>query len=151
MLWTYWSLRDNVCEIRARRSGRARSINREKLNAHQVQIELNDPATLRYKIFHPYKKLIQIRKGQPAFHPNAGFKIEEIDSKVFCIKRFCGDQSLWAITNITPAPLRLSMRGRGPEKVMADLITGRQVRTDEVRLAPYQYAWLSAVPSGKPP
>lgn len=126
------------------RTLRARSINRERLNAPGVRAELSAPETLRARIFFPYMDLIRVRKRQPAFHPNAGFKIEAVHPKVFAVKRFCENQRIWALTNISSTPISISLPGRQLPREMTDLITGTAVRTDSIRLAPYQYAWLSA-------
>ena len=65
-------------------TGRARTINREKLQIDQVLTELNDPASFRSRVFYPYLDLIKLRRAQKAFHPNAGFEILEIGSESIC-------------------------------------------------------------------
>ncbi|MBE9534061.1 MAG: sugar phosphorylase, partial [Proteobacteria bacterium] len=72
-----------------KQTGRARTVNREKLDVENLMSELKDPESFRARIFFSYIDLIKIRKKQQAFHPNADFEILEIDPKVFAIKRYC--------------------------------------------------------------
>ncbi len=69
-------------------TGRARTVNREKLQVEQLLAELKDPASFRCRVFYPYLNLIRVRKSQKAFHPNAAFEILEIDPRIFAIKRY---------------------------------------------------------------
>ena len=124
-------------------TGRARTINREKLEVDKVVSELNDPDSFRAKIFYPYSNMIKIRKRQPAFHPNSPFEILEIDSKVFGIKRYSPDQTIYALTNISADEVPVSLTGYKVSNQMNDLITGDQVNTASFSLKPYQYLWLS--------
>jgi sucrose phosphorylase len=61
-------------------TGRARTVNREKLQIEEVIKELKDPESFRSRVFYPYIDLIKTRKKQPAFHPNAAFEIEYLQS-----------------------------------------------------------------------
>lgn len=124
---------------------RARTINREKLQVHEVLSQLKDPETFRSRIFYNYIKLIKTRKRQPAFHPNAEFEILEIDPKAFVIARFAKDQTLYAVTNISSRRLVVSLSGARAPVLMKDLITGERLRTDALKLNPYQYLWLSTI------
>ena len=122
---------------------RARTINREKLNVDEVVAELNDPNSLRSRIFFPYLDLIKTRKKQKAFHPNAGFEILDIDPKLFAIKKYSEEQAIYALTNISSREVPVSLSGDDVDKQMTDLLTGKKFNTDSVRLTPYQYVWLS--------
>jgi glucosylglycerate phosphorylase len=125
-------------------TGRARTINREKLQAENLLSELKDPASFRSKVFYPYLNLIKIRKGQKAFHPNAAFEILEIDPRIFAIKRYTEDQTVYALTNVSAAEISMSLAAEVTPAAMTDLITGVTVNTDLLTLKPYQYVWLTA-------
>ncbi len=126
-----------------RQTGRARTINREKLNVEGVVSELNDPNSFRSKIFFPYLDLIKTRKKQKAFHPNAGFEILDIAPKLFAIKRYSEDQTIYALTNISSNDVPVSLSGDGISSQMVDLISGEKINTASFRLKPYQFVWLS--------
>jgi sucrose phosphorylase len=123
-------------------TGRARTINREKLQFDEVVTQLKDPGSFRARIFNSYINLIKIRRKQPAFHPNAGFEILDIDPKVFAIKRYSKDQIIYAVTNICSKQVSVSLSGEQIPTSMIDLITGEDVRTDLMNLKPYQFLWL---------
>jgi sucrose phosphorylase len=124
-------------------TGRARTINRAKLQVEEVLSELNDPDSFRSKVFFPYLDLIKVRKQQRAFHPNAGFEILEIDSKLFAIKRYSEDQTIYALTNISSQDVPVSLKGHDIAERVRDLITGEKIGTESFSLMPYQFVWLS--------
>ena len=124
-------------------TGRARTINREKLDMEAVMAELNDPGSFRARIFNPYTRMIRTRTRQPAFHPNAGFEILDLGSQVFGIKRMSSDQTLWAVTNITDQPARIDLTAVGADGKSKDLISDALVHTSALELGPYQFMWLS--------
>ncbi len=126
------------------RTGRARTVNREKLQVEQVLAELDDPRSFRARIFFPYLALIKARGRQPAFHPNAGFDVLPVDPAVFGIRRTARDQTLYALTNVSPKPVRLSLSKHVPCNRAVDVITGGTVNTGSIELKPYQYMWLEA-------
>jgi sucrose phosphorylase len=126
-----------------KQTGRARTVNREKLDVENLMSELKDPESFRARIFFSYIDLIKIRKKQQAFHPNADFEILEIDPKVFAIKRYCQEQKIFALTNISSQDPSVSLSGNEVAAQMTDLITGEQIDTDSITLKPYQYMWLS--------
>lgn len=126
-----------------RRTGRARTINREKLQIADVESQLKDPNSFRSKVFFPYLKLIETRKRQKAFHPNAQFEIPDINPKVFAVKRHNEGQTIVALTNISSDTLPASLSGFGVAGQMTDLLTGDEFNTDSFELKPYQFVWLS--------
>jgi sucrose phosphorylase len=127
----------------AKQTGRARTINREKLDVEAVVSELNDPSSFRAKVFFPYIHLIKTRREQEAFHPNASFEILGIDQRLFAIKRSCQNQTIYALTNISSTEVPLSLLSHDVSEEMEDLLSGEKFKTDTVTLRPYQYLWLS--------
>jgi sucrose phosphorylase len=125
-----------------KQTGRARTINRAKLAVENLMSELKDPESFRARIFYSYIDLIKIRKKQQAFHPNADFEILEIDPKVFAIKRYSQEQTIYALTNISSKDLSVSLSGDEVAAQMTDLITEEKISTGSITLKPYQYMWL---------
>jgi len=124
-------------------TGRARTVNREKLQIDQVLSELSDPASFRSRVFYPYLNLIKLRRAQKAFHPNADFEILEIDPKVFAIKRYCEDQMIYALTNISSTETNVSLAGTDSPGRMTDLFSADTIDSKSLTLKPYQYTWLT--------
>ena len=125
-----------------KQTGRARTVNRAKLDVENLMSELKDPESFRSRIFYSYIDLIKIRKKQQAFHPNADFEILEIDPKVFAIKRYSQEQTIYALTNISSKDLSVSLSGNEVAGQMTDLITGEKITKGSITLKPYQYMWL---------
>jgi sucrose phosphorylase len=126
----------------AKQTGRARTINREKLQVENLIAELKNLQSFRAQIFFPYLNLIKTRKKQNAFHPNAGFEILDIHPKVFGIKRYSDDQTIYALTNISSQALSVSLSATASTVQTTDLISGKTVDPVELNLNPYQYVWL---------
>jgi glycosidase len=126
-----------------RQTGRARTANRAKLEVESLMSDLKDPESFRARIFFSYIDMIKIRKKQQAFHPNADFKILEIDPKVFAIKRYCQDQTIYALTNVSSTEVPLSLSDHVVSEQTEDLISGEKFKTDSFTLRPHQYVWLS--------
>lgn len=124
-------------------TGRPRSINREKLSARNVVAELSDSESFRSKVFYPYRHLIQTRRKQTAFHPNAGFEIIYGDPRLFAIKRMVADQTLFAMTNISTEPVRTKLTDAEAPDMMTDVLTGESMDSRAVHLEPFQYVWLT--------
>jgi sucrose phosphorylase len=124
-------------------TNRARTINREQLQIEEVLSQLKNPGSFRSRIFSSYINLIKVRKKQRAFHPNASFEVLDIDPKIFAIVRYCKNQTIYALTNISSKYVSLSLSGKGVPSEMKDLLTGKIFNTDSLLLNPYQYVWLS--------
>ena len=126
-----------------KQTGRARTVNRQKLQVAEVVKELSDPHSFRSQIFYPYLDLIKTRKKQPAFHPNAEFEILETGTQVFAIRRSSDEQTIYALTNISSSEAKVTIPKIEAAKAMTDLITGKSFAPDNVTLEPYQYVWLT--------
>ncbi len=126
-----------------KQTGRARTINRQPLTLKEVLQEINTTGTLRQRIFSTYGKMLAIRRQQPAFHPRAGFEIitTEASPKIFIIKRFSPEQTIFALTNVSSQPITVALPG--PDNAtLTDLISGDQFAAGAIQLAPLQFIWL---------
>jgi len=126
-----------------RQTGRARTINRAKLMLPDVLRQLNDPTSFRSRVFYPYLKMIQLRRDQPAFDPKAGFEILAMDPRIFAIKRFAPNQTIYAVTNISGDSIPLALPEKDLPAAMTDLIGAQQMDPQSFVLGPYQYVWLT--------
>ncbi len=134
------------------RTGRARSINREKFELSEIQRIINDTESYQGKVFSKYKTLMAIRINQPAFHPQGAQKVLSLDDRVFSLHRMSPDGSscILTIVNICSDSVRLSIDakepGVGDERKLEDLISNKlfEVKNDKLELCldPYQAVWL---------
>ncbi len=125
------------------KTGMARTINREKLDAEAVEAELRDPDSFRSRVFHSYLEMIRVRRSQPAFHPNAAFRILRCDSRVFACERRCEEQTLLALANLSPENVAVDLSAETGGKTYCDLFIEEEKEVRELELTPYQYLWLS--------
>jgi sucrose phosphorylase len=126
-----------------KQTGRARTINRERLDADQVRGELKNPDSFRSRVFAPYCHLIKIRKQQPAFHPNTAFEIIDFHSQLFVIRREAAEQTLWAVTNTSSERMHFMLADIGISGPVVDCVSNQSIDTLSLELQPYQYVWLS--------
>ena len=119
-------------------TGHNRCINREKFTLEQLEYELDMPESRRNRIFSRLKKLLQIRREEPAFHPKSGFEVMHIWPEVFAIRRNTGnpEMELMAIHNLSGKPVSLDLRGE-----RYDIISGKKYK-GHVTLAPLEFVWL---------
>jgi sucrose phosphorylase len=122
-------------------TGRARSINRERLRSAAVCSELDNPNSFRARIFHPYCRMLQIRRRQPAFDPNAGCRILPMHKRVVAIHRSHNKQEIYTITNISGQYVKLASAGM--PRLLRDLLTGRILTASALELMPFQSVWLT--------
>jgi sucrose phosphorylase len=120
-------------------TGHNRAINREKLQLDDVEQELADPASRCRQVFDRYIRLLKVRSEEPAFSPKASQKIRKrYGPKVFAVERklITKGARVLALHNVSSDVVILDVSGR-----WLDLVSGA-VYEHEVRLAPYQVAWL---------
>lgn len=129
-----------------------RTINRYKWELDEIEEKLAQPHTHHAKIFTQLKALINIRKKQPAFHPNATQFTLHLGDELFgfwrqSIKR---TQSIFCIYNFTTKPVSIPLASINLVYLdtWTDLITGKQFDDlhEDLLLAPYQFVWLSNLP-----
>ncbi len=125
-------------------TGRNRTINRQPLDLECVVGELNDPDSFRATVFGAYNALLSARRKQPAFHPNADFKVLSLGSQLFAVCRGCREQTLYALTSVSEDPLTVSLGACCPGGPLKDLLTGKSfISSAKIQLSPYQTVWLT--------
>lgn len=125
-------------------TGRARTINREKLNLDNVIAELQNPRSFRAQVFNSYSRLISIRREQKAFHPNAGFRVlRSALPHVFAVAREGFGQTLFSLTNVSSRSMKVSLEALGIPRGLKDILSGGRIVEHSLVLEPYRTAWLS--------
>ncbi|MEQ8428315.1 MAG: sugar phosphorylase [Gammaproteobacteria bacterium] len=125
-----------------------RSINRRNWPMEELeQLLVGD--THHNRVLTELKRLIAIRKKQPAFHPNATQFTLHMGEEIvaFWRQNRSRDQSIFAISNITDQPQQLILAHINLTVTddWVDLITGDRITEEqtELTLQPYQTVWLS--------
>ena len=129
-------------------SGSNRSINRRQLDYDAVSAKLADPLTVEAQVFRRLLSLVEIRKNQQAFHPNAVQFTLALPEGLFGFWRQSQDrkQSIFAVTNVTKNEKTLSLADINliAGDTWRDLISGHVVIDieGELSLSPYQTVWF---------
>ncbi|MEM8603761.1 MAG: sugar phosphorylase, partial [Cyanobacteria bacterium P01_H01_bin.121] len=130
-------------------TGRKRSINRHRWDYATLIEQLQNPESPRAIVFQELARLIQVRRQQPAFHPNATQYTLHLQPELFAFWRqsMTRDQSIFSIHNLTPRSQTLQLRdinliGIDP---WFDLISAQEIPEGarEFELGPYESAWIT--------
>jgi sucrose phosphorylase len=134
---------------RVEHTGRFRSINRSQCQLEELEAALADEQSHHGQVFHELKRLIAIRRKQPAFHPNATQFTLHLGLQLFGFWRqsMRRDQSLFCIHNISSETQTVALGDInliGTDE-WVDLLSGQAITdlTATLTLKPYQSLWLS--------
>ena len=132
------------------KTGRNRSINRHKWNYEELEPKLNDPNSTQAIIMSEMSRRIQIRRCQPAFHPNATqYTLHPMNSALFAFWRqsIHRDQSIFCISNLSDRTQELHLSDINLICIdpWHDLLSGQIIEdiSDHFILQPYQCAWIT--------
>ncbi len=134
---------------RVKNTNQNRSINRHRWKLEALEQELASPYSQHHKALKRLKVLIDIRKRQAAFHPNATQFTLQLGEKLCGYWRQSIDrrQSIFCISNIsdTNQTLRLGDINLIGTDNWRDLISGESITATEYELplAPYQTVWIT--------
>ena len=126
-----------------KRTGRARSINRAQLPVDELEKELERPGALRHEVFTGIKRLLEIRAGQTAFHPDATQEVLSLHPSLFAFRRMNREtrQTVLALHNVSTETVEIDLPEPEAARSVSDLLTKETV-TRRVTLDPYQVRWL---------
>lgn len=125
-------------------AGHNRAINRQKYILSEIEAELGDHHSLRYRVYHSLSALIQLRTRQPAFHPDNPMQVLESDNAVFAIYRWSekDHQTLLCLYNLSSREIPWTLPDN---RRYRDLITDRIFEGEKpLTLTPWSYMWLKS-------
>lgn len=134
---------------RLEHTGRNRSINRQIWLEEDLENELGDPASVHACVFRELTRLLNIRKKQQAFHPNATQYTLHLGHEIFAFWRqnINRDQSIFCISNVTDEEKSICLADINLISIdqWQDLISGEPYQDigEQLRLRPYQTVWIS--------
>ena len=137
------------------KSGRARSLNREKFKFANLEAALLDPESNTSQVFSGYKQLLQARKENSAFHPYGAQKVFALGDQIFAVLRSSprNEHSILCLVNVSPENITVDLTPitsvLDNHHKWKDLITHQSFDThgDQPKLSmqAYQYIWLSPI------
>ncbi|WP_198670565.1 alpha-amylase family glycosyl hydrolase [Oceanicella sp. SM1341] len=130
------------------RTGRARSINRAKIDMPGLEADLARPDSLRSLVLEGHRALLANRRALSAFHPKAAQQVLPAAPGVFALLRGEGAEAVCALVNLTDAPQEVEVPQAGaPFTAMLDPVApgAPEPLTETVlTLPPYAVRWLTA-------
>ncbi len=130
-------------------SGENRDINRRQWLESDVERVLADQTSQHARIYGEIKKLLSIRKKQPAFHPNATHFTLHLRNDILCFWRQSLDrrQSIFAISNVTNESLEITLSSINliSNQRWFDLISEEEIDTTLplLHFEPFQTRWIT--------
>ncbi len=133
-------------------TGRYRSINREKFRRAELEAALDDPDSLRARVFTAYRRLLTARKDHAAFHPHGSQQVWELHPALFVLTRTSPDasESVLCLHNVSgeavTGQLAAAELPQADSPVVQDTISGETWKIEggglTLTLEPYQVLWL---------
>ena len=131
------------------RSGRLRSINRRRWQLDELALLLESPSTPTHDVFHALHRLLEQRRQEPCFHPNAPQRVIDTPPELLAIERgpLRNGRRLLALYNVTDGKFDLAHAGDALNQALTqhhwqplDPLTAHHEET----LPPYAVRWLAA-------
>ena len=130
---------------------RNRTINRHRWQLEELNEILSDTSSQHMKVYSRLNKLIQIRKQQSAFHPNATQFTLHLGTELFGFWRQSMDrrQSIFCISNISNHAVTLPLLDINliSDESWYDLISEQEISSIDgsIEIASYQTYWITNV------
>ena len=127
-------------------TGNNRDVNRYKWNYKNIKKKLSEKKSKQSIFYQNLVKLLEIRRKQKAFHPNAKRSNINLGSKLFCFKRISLDkkQSIISITNCSSVDQypKLEQKYYKWKNIINPKIKSL---SKSLKLKPFETMWLSNI------
>lgn len=139
--------RNDVAKVA--QTGINRHINRHQWQDDELSAELDDENSPHAITLRRLLRLIDLRKDQSAFHPNASQFTLHLSDSVFAFFRQSTDrsQSIFCLFNVSDERQSIPLASVNliVTEQWIDLISGDELAADamEIEMAPYQAVWLA--------
>jgi len=131
----------------ARRTGLHRRINRRKWERAQLDAMLGEEGAAHRRIFDAYRRLLEVRIAQRAFHPEGDQQVDDLaEDGLLALRRSAPDQEqrILVLANLTERSRPVELARWTELELRHDLLTGERPRDGVFSLDPYQVAWFDA-------
>jgi len=127
-------------------SGHARRINRRRYQLEELMQTVNDDENPQARVFEGYKRLLAVRKQQPAFHPNGPQRVLPLeDSAILAFERTSPEvsQRIVVVANLSGDARDWRPPAEFHQAAMHDLLSdARFDQGAKIALEAYQIRWL---------
>lgn len=130
-------------------TGELRAINRHNWDADMLEEKIADPGLHHGEVFESLKRMIRVRRQQPAFHPNATQYTLHFGNEVFAFWResLNREQSIFALHNISDKKQEIPLVELNliATENWRDLLSGEKITPckQSIVLEPYQSTWIT--------
>ena len=129
------------------RTGMTRSVNRRKWDMSELQSRICDLASETCQVFTLYTRILELRRQQHAFHPDAAQQIYQIDERVFCLERISRDQRqrILVLANLSSQDVAIDLSDLPRNLSRREELLGLNTPLfdlDRLQLQPYAVFWL---------
>ncbi|AOE39314.1 alpha-amylase family glycosyl hydrolase [Pantoea agglomerans] len=125
-----------------RAAGHNRAINRQKYDLQHIEADLAGGNWLRQQVYTRLGQLIQLRRRQPAFHPDNPMTLYESENAVLVLRRHqpeSGD-GLLCVFNLSGRSVETQLP---VAHTLQDVVSGEKIDgTQPVKLDAWQFMWL---------
>ena len=130
------------------RTGMTRSVNRRKWDMGELNTLIGRPDSETGQVFTLYVRLLQLRRQQPAFHPDAPQHLYELDERVFCFERTAlnARQQILVLANLSPEHVSIDLDALPGDLSQRQELLGLNppdFDRDTLRVEPYAVFWFS--------
>ena len=131
------------------RTSNKRAINRHNWDYDALIQALQDDDSLHHHVFKRLTSIIEVRKAQRAFHPNATQFTMHFEQSLFAFWRQSQDrsQSIFCIFNVTNVEQNFALKDVNLVELdnWHDLISGHRYTDprETVTLRPYEFVWIT--------
>ena len=129
-----------------RQSGQNRRINRHKYNRGELDLALSDAHSLQRRVFDGYCRLLQVRRTQQAFHPDATLRVLELpgDGLLGFVREASDGHRLAVLANLSDRPRMIDPSSVDAELRSDQLAAEQCVAGEPIAMRPFQVRWLTA-------
>lgn len=120
------------------KTGRARTINRQKFQDSELKKELQCEHSRRRKVYDAYRNMIETRTQFKAFHPNSPAKYPTFGRDIFAIERGEHSDRILCLFNFSSEKRHVSL---GPK--VTNILTREKETTTPLALEAWEVKWLS--------
>jgi len=134
-------------------TGQPRSLNRRKFERAALEATLADRAAHEGSVLDGYRRMLRLRRQEPAFHPVGGQRVLDLGPAVFALLRTSpgAGRPVLCLVSVSAEPQTVhlgahlgELGGRGLVDLVAGGAYGVEGRLAAVELASYQTRWLAA-------
>ncbi|UEG74721.1 sugar phosphorylase [Pantoea agglomerans] len=125
-----------------RAAGHNRAINRQKYDLQQIEGDLAGGNWLRQQVYTRLGQLIQLRRRQPAFHPDNPMTLYESENAVLVLRRHQPESGyeLLCVFNLSGRSVETQLP---VAHTLQDVVSGEKIDgTQPVKLDAWQFMWL---------